>query len=88
MHIRGATGEIRWAYLPAAVFGPWRLDTFPGGGSLEAQLVTQDTYRMGQAPLTALLHVGRQTLRYPVESVSVNGAQISVTLGAQQPKDQ
>jgi hypothetical protein len=88
MHVRGATGELRWAYLPACVFGPWRLDTYPGGASLEATLVTQDDYRLGQEPLTALLHVGRQTLRYPVQGVHVNGSQLSVTLGPQQQKGQ
>jgi len=86
MQVRGVTGELRWAYLPACVFGPWRLHTHPTGASLEAELVTQDAYRMGQEPLTALLHVGRQTLIYPVEGMTVNGSQLSVTLGPQQQK--
>jgi hypothetical protein len=86
MHVRGATGELRWAYLPACVFGPWRLETYPGGASLEASLVSQDDYRLQQQPLTALLYVGRQTMRYPVESVTVNGGQVSATLGPPQPQ--
>ena len=88
MHVRGATGELRWAYLPACVFGPWRLDTFDGGARLEAAIVSVDDYRREQEPLTALLHVGRQTLIYPVEGMTVHGSQLSVTLGPQQQKGQ
>lgn len=84
MTIQGATGEVRWAYLPAAVFGPWRLDTVPGGAVLEGRLVSQDDYRLAQEPLTAVVNVGRQALVYPITSLHVNGGQLSAQLGPQQ----
>lgn len=84
MQIRGATGEVRWAYLAAAVFGPWRLETEPGGARLEGQLVSQDGYRLAQEPLTAVVHIGRQKLVYPVISLHVDGGQLSAQLGPQQ----
>lgn len=87
MQIRGATGEIRWAYLPAVVFGPWRLDTFDGGARLEAAIVSVDDYRREQEPLMALLYVGRQTLAFPVTSLTVTGQQLGAELGPQQRKD-
>lgn len=84
MQVRGATGEIRWAYLPAVVFGPWRLETEPGGASLQGQVVSRDAFREAQEPLTAVLHIGRQTLVYPVTSLHVDGGQLSAQLGPQQ----
>ena len=80
MQFRGATGELRWAYLPAAVFGPWRLETDPAGASLEASVVSVDEYRITQQPLTARCYVGRQTLAYAVESVTVQDGRLSARL--------
>jgi hypothetical protein len=84
MQVRGATGELRWAYLPACHFGPWRLHTQPGSATLEADVVSADDYRMQQGPLLARLYIGRQTLTYAVEDVTLTGARLSARLGAQQ----
>lgn len=81
MQLRGVTGEIKWSYLPALVFGPWTLQTTPTGGSLEAEIVTSDAYRMTRSPLTVSVRMGRQSLTYPVEQWQVSGARVYVTVG-------
>lgn len=50
---RGHAGEVRWGYYLAAQLGPWTLDAT----HLEARVVSQDVYRVGQSPLT--FHVPR-----------------------------
>jgi hypothetical protein len=81
MTYRGATGEIRWAYLAAAVFGPWRLEFENEHGELTGTIVSVDGYRVTQAPLHAVLTVGRQRLTYPIISLQVNGSTLSAQVG-------
>jgi hypothetical protein len=81
MTYRGATGEIRWAYLAAAVFGPWRLDFDGEQGELAGTLVSVDGYRVSQAPLNAILTIGRQRLTYPIINLQVNGSALTAQVG-------
>lgn len=81
MQFKGVTGEIRWSYLPALIFGPWRLTTTPTGGSLEAEIVSCDQYRVTQSPLIAAVRMGRQQLTFPVESLQHTGPRVYVTVG-------
>lgn len=83
MTIRGATGEVRWAYLPAVVFGPWRLETSPAGGALTGTIASVDEYRVAQGPLVAVVTVGRQRLTWPIDSLQIAGATLTAQLGPQ-----
>ncbi len=77
MRLRGATGELRWSYLTAVVFGPWSIE----GSTLTGTIVSVDTFRSAQAPLTAVVTIGKQRLAYPVEDVTLTGSTISAHLG-------
>lgn len=83
MTLRGATGEIRWAYLPAVIFGPWRLESGEET-TLTGTLVSVDEYRMTQAPLLAVVTVGRQRLTWPVLDLQIHGSTVSARLGPRQ----
>lgn len=83
MTLRGATGEIRWVYLPAVVFGPWRIET-DGEATLTGTLVSVDDYRVTQAPLVAVVQIGRTRLTYPVASLQISGQTVTATLGPRQ----
>lgn len=82
MTYRGATGEIRWAYATAVVFGPWRLELDqPGSGTLTGNVVSVDEYRAAQTPLRVVLTVGRGRLIYPVVEMVLSGPTITATVG-------
>lgn len=85
MTLSGLTGDLRWGYLVAAVFGPWRFEGGGGGGTLTGTLVSSDAFRLTQVPLTAVLQVGRSSTRWRVEGVEISGSEVVVTLG---PREQ
>ena len=75
----GATGEVRWSYLTAVIFGPWQAELGRLGGTVTAQVVSVDTFRRAQAPLTLLL--GRSTGRWPILTLQIEGASLTATVG-------
>lgn len=84
MTLRGATGEIRWGgYLPAVIFGPWRLET-DGEAMLTGTVVSVDEYRVTQVPLSAVVQIGRQRLTYPVVDLQISGGIVTAMLGPRQ----
>ena len=78
MRLRGATGEVRWSYMTACVFGPWLLE----GSTLTGSTVSVDLFRITQTPLHAVLMLGKQQLTYEIESIEVNASTITAYLGA------
>ena len=83
MTLRGATGEVRWVYLPAVVFGPWRIETGEES-TLTGSLVSVDDYRVTQSPLVAVVNVGRQRLTWPIKDVQISGETVTAVLGPRQ----
>ena len=77
----GPTGEIRWSYLTAAVFGPWSAALTPAGGTLTGTIVSVDRYRASQAPLVLCLPWGRKWGRWPVVALQLEGASLRATVG-------
>lgn len=73
MQIRGVTGEVKWSYMTAAIFGPWRIETLPDGATLDGKIVSFDKYRMTRDGLTVSVMVGRSRLVYPVVKVDIHG---------------
>jgi len=85
MTLSGVTGDVRWGYMVALVFGPWRFEGGQEGGTLTGRLVSSDAFRVTQAPLVAVLQVGRTAARYPVLDVAITGSEVTATLG---PREQ
>lgn len=78
MRLRGATGELCWSYLTAVVFGPWSIEE----STLTGAIVSVDSFRASQAPLMIVVTLGKQKIRYPVESVTLTASTITANLGA------
>lgn len=81
LNLQGVTGEIRWSYMTAAVFGPWRIEAGNDRLELTAHVVSSDDYRMGQSPLIAAVQIGRQRMTFPVISLQVVGGTLTAALG-------
>lgn len=81
MTLRGATGDIRWAYMVAATFGPWRLEYDGESGTLEGSIVQVDDYRLNKQPLEAVLVIGRKSVRYPVVTLECSGRVLTAKIG-------
>lgn len=70
-------------YLPAVVFGPWRIEA-DGETTLTGTLVSVDGYRVTQVPLVAVVQIGRTRLTYPVVDLQLSGSTVTATLGPRQ----
>lgn len=76
-NVQGTEGEIRWVYLPAVVFGPWKYEGQGTTGTLTAQVVSRDEFRIGQRPLVAIVPMGRATWRWSVINLQISGTTLT-----------
>lgn len=77
----GPAGELKWGYYPAATLASW---TISGGESLTltAKIVSQDTFRVSQQPLT-FQPIGR-SWRWAVQSLQIVGDSVTAALAPQE----
>jgi hypothetical protein len=81
LSMTGHEGQIRWVYLPAIVFGPWRYESNgQNGGTLTAQIVSRDEFRVSQRPLVAVVPAGRAEWRWSVTDLQINGTELVASL--------
>ena len=73
LSIRGHRGEVRWSYLPAVTFGPWSFDGDSRSGTLTAQVVSCDEFRVSQTPLVVVVPAGRAEWRWSVDDLQISG---------------
>lgn len=81
----GVDGLFRWAYHTAARVGTWELSADGTGGILTGTVLTSDSVKCAQQPLTFV--VPRQNGRrwvWPVESLSIAGGSFSARVGPQE----
>lgn len=78
----GPSGLIVHVYAPAVTFGRWSCDADQQGGTLTAEIVSVDNYRIKQRPLYTSIAMGRATWRRPVMDVQISGKTLTATLGA------
>jgi len=85
--IRGEEAVIKWGYHVAATLAQWSFTgSGAGGGQVTARAVARDAFRLGQAPLTLVLHLighvdGPGRVTWPVLDVVEDGAKVMVTVG-------
>jgi len=77
----GATGEVRWSYLTAVIFGPWRAELDRSGGTVTARVVSVDVFRASQSPLTLLLPFGRTSGQWPIVNLQIQAESLTATVG-------
>ena len=75
--LEGYEGQIKWSYLTAVTFGPFRFEGDDRGGTLTAQIVSCDEYRMHQHPLTAVVPAGRATWQWSVSDLQISGTTLT-----------
>lgn len=78
--ISGTSGTVKWSYLPAIVFGPWSYEGEGSQGTLTAQIVSCDEYRLQQRPLTAVVPAGRVEWRWTVLDLQISGTTLRATV--------
>lgn len=77
---KGHYGELRWVYHSACRFGPWSYVGEGRTGTLTAQIVSVDEYRVQQTPLVAVVPAGRAEWRWNVTDLQINGATMTATV--------
>ncbi len=76
----GPSAVVKWGYRDAAVLGPWSVTGHAaGGGSLTATIVSSDTFRVTQAPLTFVHPNGKWT--YPILDLQITDRTLTALLG-------
>lgn len=80
LSITGHIGEIRWSYLPAVVFGPWAFEGDGTGGTLTAQIVRCDEFRLAQSPLVVVVPAGRAEWRWSVRDLQIHGGALTASV--------
>jgi len=83
--LRGAEAVITWGYHPAIRLGPWRVELDAQSLTLNGKVLTTDTFRASQQPLT--FTVSRpQGLKWcwPVESLHIADGELTARLGPQE----
>ncbi len=78
--VTGREGQIRWSYLPAVTFGPWRYEGHGGSGTLTAEIVSRDEYRVQQTPLVAIVPMGRAEWRWTVRDLQIHGSSLTASV--------
>lgn len=80
IRITGHEGQVRWSYLPAVIFGPWSFDGNGKGGTLTAQIVSRDEFRLQQRPLVVVVPAGRAQWRWSVTDLQISGTTLTATV--------
>jgi hypothetical protein len=80
LKLSGPEGQIRWVYLPAVVFGPWQFSGDGKSGTLTAQIVSCDEFRVQQRPLVAVVPAGRSVWRWAVSDLQISGTELTASL--------
>lgn len=76
----GHEGTIKWSYLPAVTFGPWRYESHGASGTLTAEIVSCDEYRVTQTPLVAVVPMGRAEWRWSVRDLQIHGSSLTASV--------
>jgi hypothetical protein len=76
----GSSAVLKWGYREAAVLGAWSMTGHTaGGGSLTATVISSDTFRVTQTPLTFVHPNGKWT--YPVLDLQITDHTLTALLG-------
>jgi len=80
--IKGMSGEVRWAYHSAATLKDWSVTAEPTGDTLTASIVSLDTFKASQRPLTFVVARPKgQPWVWPIQSLQVTDTTLKATLG-------
>ena len=84
LNLSGHEGLLRWGYRTAAQLGSWRYTGAGDSGTVTAQIVSSDEFCLEQAPLIAVMPMGRAVWRWAVTSLSINGSTLTFSVARQE----
>jgi len=84
LKITGVEGQVRWVYSPAIIFGPWSITAHGSAGTLTAQIVSVNEFRVRQHPLVVVVPAGRAEWRWTVRDLQISGSTLTATLERQE----
>lgn len=85
--IRGPKAEVRRSYQCAATLGPWEVSARHDGGTLTAQVVSSDAFRLSQPALTFVVPRQSTAWKWPIVSLRIAGQTLTAELGPQEESD-
>ena len=83
MTVGGLVAEVRWVYYTAATLGRWTLE----GDVFSGRVVSADSYRLQQRPLTVRIPKQGRPWEWPIADVAIVGDHLTghVTVTDQVP---
>ena len=84
LKITGVAGEVRWEYLPAVIFGPWSVAAHGESGTLTAQIVSVNEFRIRMNPLVVVVPAGRAEWRWAVRNLQISGSTLTAIIERQE----
>jgi hypothetical protein len=75
--ITGAAAKLQWGSADAAALGPWSVNGEPGAWKFSAEIISSNSFRIAQKPLTVLVPNG---WRWDVLEMTVNGRTLAATI--------
>lgn len=80
--VRGVEGALRWGYHAAGALGAWTVTKGDDGAwSLSATVVSLDTFKAAQRPLSFVATHATGAWRWPIETLEIQGAALTARLG-------
>lgn len=80
--LTGKVAVVQWGYAAAASIGPWAITVLPDGGTLTATVVSADSFKVSQQPLTFVVaRPSGQVWRWPITLLQIAGESLTATLG-------
>lgn len=81
MKLSGAVAEIKCGWLLAAELRQWSLEDSGAGGQLTATCIKTDAFRLGQSPLSFVVHAHGTVWRWPVQSHQLVNGDLTASVG-------
>jgi len=83
--IKGAVGELRWGYSPAASLSSWAIATDSAGVMrLTATVIQQDAFRASQRPLTFVVPRPTGAWTWTIHSLQIAGSTLVASINPQE----
>jgi hypothetical protein len=85
LSLAGQQAEIRWAYHRAASLGPWTLSANGAAGTLTAQVIEADTFKLSQPALTFRIpRPNGSVWAYPIQSLHIADGTLTARVSTQE----
>jgi len=81
VRVTGVNGALRYGYHSAGVLRNWIVERADDRWTLKATVVSVDTFKVSQRPLTFVAAVKHGSWRWPITELQIEGASLDAALG-------